>query len=451
MKKTLMLGVALSALALTAPASAELKFKPGEDARFTWANFEDLKKVDLKGETLSIFGPWRGEDEALVRSVLDYFIEATGVTINYSSSENYEQQIVIDTQAGSPPNIAILPQPGLIQDLASKGLLTPLGDETAAWVKDNYGAGQSWLELGTYKDKEGNPGFFGFPYKADLKSLVWYSPENFEEAGYEVPKTQEELKALEDKIIADGGKPWCIGLGSGGATGWPATDWIEDIMLRTQPPEVYDKWVRNEIPFNDPAVVGALEIFAKIVTDDKYVDGGAKAVAATDFRDSPKGLFSVPPKCYMHRQASFIPSFFPEGTKLGQDADFFYYPAYESKPDLGKPVLGAGTFALITKDSKAARAFIEFLKMPLAHEIWMAQSGFLTPFKGANVEAYGTDTLKKEGGILSTATTFRFDGSDMMPGKIGAGAFWTAMVDLAGGKPPAEVAAEVQKSWDAIK
>jgi alpha-glucoside transport system substrate-binding protein len=451
MKKTLMLGVALSALALAAPASAELKFKPGEDARFNWANFEDLKKVDLKGETLTIFGPWRGEDEALVRTVLDYFIEATGVTIKYSSSENYEQQIVIDTQAGSPPNIAILPQPGLIQDLASKGLLTPLGDETAAWVKDNYGAGQSWVELGTYKDKDGKPAFFGFPYKADVKSLVWYSPENFEEAGYEVPKTQEELKALEDKIIADGGKPWCIGLGSGGATGWPATDWIEDIMLRTQPPEVYDKWVRNEIPFNDPAVVGALEIFAKIATDDKYVDGGKAAVSATDFRDSPKGLFSVPPKCYMHHQASFIPSFFPDGTKLGVDADFFYYPAYDAKPDLGKPVLGAGTFAMITKDSKASRAFIEFLKTPLAHEIWMAQSGFLTPFKGVNVEAYGTDTLKKEGEILTSATTFRFDGSDMMPGKIGAGAFWTGMVDLAGGKPAADVAADIQKSWDAIK
>ena len=346
MKKTLVLGAALSALALTAPASAELKFKPGEDARFNWANLDELKKVDLKGETLSIFGPWRGEDEALVSSVLDYFIEATGVDVNYSSSENYEQQIVIDTQAGSPPNIAILPQPGLLQDLASKGLLTPLGDETAS-----VGEGQLRRRpvLGRPRHLQGQgrqaEEFFAFPYKADVKSLVWYSPENFEEAGYEVPKTREELKALTDKIVADGGKPWCIGLGSGGATGWPATDWIEDIMLRTQPPEVYDKWATNEIPFNDPAVVGALDIFAEIATNDKYVDGGAAAVAATDFRDSPKGLFAVPPKCYMHHQASFIPSFFPEGTKLGEDADFFYFPAYASKPDLGKPVLGAGTLS----------------------------------------------------------------------------------------------------------
>ena len=252
MKKTLLLGAAFAALAFAAPASAELKFPPGEDAKFHWDNFEALKQVDLKGETLSIFGPWRGEDEALVRSVLDYFIEATGVTINYSSSENYEQQIVIDTQAGSPPNIAILPQPGLLQDLASKGLLVPLGDDVATFVKDNYGAGQSWVDLGTYKDKDGTEKFFAFPYKADLKSLVWYVPENFEEAGYEVPKTWEELQALTDKIVEDGGVPWCIGLGSGGATGWPATDWVEDIMLRTATPETYDKWTRNEIPFNDP-------------------------------------------------------------------------------------------------------------------------------------------------------------------------------------------------------
>ncbi|UDL86832.1 ABC transporter substrate-binding protein [Mesorhizobium sp. PAMC28654] len=451
MKKMLLLGVAVAAFALSAPAQAELKFKPGEDPRFHWSNYDDLKKVDLKGETLSIFGPWRGEDETLVRNVLEYFQEATGVEIKYSSSENYEQQIVIDTQAGSPPNIAVLPQPGLIQDLASKGLLTPLGDATGKWVAENYGAGQSWAALGTYKGKDGKSDFYALPYKADVKGLIWYSPDNFKEAGYTVPKSQEELATLEQKIIADGGKPWCIGLGSGGATGWPATDWVEDIMLRTQAPEVYDKWVTNQIPFTDPAVVNAIDIFAKIATDDKMVDGGAKAVAATDFRDSPKGLFTVPPKCYMHHQASFIPSFFPEGTKLGQDADFFLYPPYASKPELGTPVEGAGTLVMITKDSKAARAFIEFLKMPLAHELWMAQGSFVTPFKGVNKDAYASEALKRQGEILANATTFRFDGSDLMPGKIGAGAFWTGMVDLVGGKPAKDVAADIQKAWDAIK
>ena len=453
MKKFALLGAAACAFALTSPAFAELKFKPGEDARFHWADYDALKQVDLKGETLTIFGPWRGDDEKLVQSILDYFREATGADVKYSSSENYEQQIVIDTQAGSPPNIAVLPQPGLLADLAAKGLLAPLDDDTANFIKDNYGAGQSWVDLGTYKDKDGTAKFFAFPYKADLKSLVWYSPENFADAGYAIPKTMEELIVLSDKIVTDGGKPWCIGLGSGGATGWPATDWVEDIMLRTQTPDVYDKWVTNEIKFNDPAVVNALEIFGSFAKNDSYVDGGAAGVASTDFRDSPKGLFSTPPKCYMHRQASFIPSFFPEGTKLGegQDADFFYFPPFAAKPELGRPVLGAGTLFTIAKDSKAARAFIEFLKMPLAHELWMAQSGFLTPLKTVNKDAYANEVLKKEGEILTTATTFRFDGSDLMPGKIGAGAFWTGMVDFVGGKSAADVAAQMQKAWDEIK
>lgn len=451
MKLRLALTVATLALAVATPALAELKFKPGEDARFNWANYEELKKVDLKGETLTVFGPWRGDDEALVQSILEYFREATGATVNYASSENYEQQIVIDTEAGSPPNIAILPQPGLLADLASKGRLVPLTDGDASFIKDNYGAGESWVSLGTYKDKDGASKFFAFPYKADLKSLVWYVPENFADAGYEIPKTMEELFALSDKIVADGGKPWCIGLGSGGATGWPATDWVEDLMLRTQTPEAYDKWVTNELKFDSPEVVGAIDEFGKFARNDAYVDGGAAGVASTDFRDSPKGLFATPPKCYMHRQASFIPSFFPEGTKLGQDADFFYFPPFASKPELGTPVLGAGTLVTITKDSKAARAFIDFLKLPLAHELWMAQSGFLTPLKTVNAEAYANETLKKEGAILTTATTFRFDASDLMPGKIGAGAFWTGMVDYVGGKSAADTGAAIQKAWDEIK
>ncbi|MCB1432990.1 MAG: carbohydrate ABC transporter substrate-binding protein [Alphaproteobacteria bacterium] len=451
MKFRLALGVAALALALTTPAMAELKYKPGEESRFHWDNMDQLKKVDLKGETLTIFGPWRGDDEAHIQVVLDYFRDATGAEVKYSSSENYEQQVVIDTEAGSPANISILPQPGLLADLAAKGHLVPLADGDASFVTDNYGAGASWVALGTYKGKDGGSHYYAFPYKADLKSLVWYVPENFQDAGYEIPKTMEDLFALSDKIVADGGKPWCIGLGSGGATGWPATDWVEDLMLRMYPPSVYDGWVDNSVKFDSPEVVGAIEEFGKFAKNDAYVDGGAAGVASTDFRDSPKGLFTTPPKCYMHRQASFIPSFFPEGTEVGTDADFFYFPPFASKPDLGRPVLGAGTLVAITKDSKAARAFIDFLKMPLAHEIFMADGGFLTPLKTVNQDAYINDAARKQGEILSTATTFRFDGSDLMPGKIGAGAFWTGMVDFVGGKSAQDTGAAIQKAWDEIK
>ncbi|MDK4704240.1 MULTISPECIES: ABC transporter substrate-binding protein [unclassified Rhizobium] len=453
MKKMFLMTVAAAALVAGTAMAADLKFQPGQDSKFNWKSYDDFKAAhaDLKGETLTIFGPWRGEDEALFTSILNYFTEATGVNAKYSSSENYEQQIVIDTQAGSPPNVAILPQPGLLANLASKGYLTPLGDDLASWVKTNYGAGDSWVGYGTYKGKDGKDAFYAFPYKADLKSLVWYVPENFEEAGYKVPTTMEDLIKLSDQIVKDGGTPWCIGLGSGGATGWPATDWVEDLMLRLNTPQDYDHWVDNSLKFNDPKVVAAIEEFGKFSKNPKYVAGGVAAVASTDFRDSPKGLFTVPPKCYLHKQASFIPSFFPEGTKLGQDADFFYFPPSAAHPELGKPVLGAGTLAAITKDSKAARAFIQFLQTPIAQEVWMAQSGFLTPYKSVNTAAYANDTLRKEGEILTTATTFRFDGSDLMPGKIGAGSFWTGMVDFVGGKSAQDVADGIQKSWDAIK
>ena len=453
MRHALRIGVAVAALFAGAAGAQELKFAPGEDPRFNWKSFEDFKAAhgDLKGESLTLFGPWRGEDEILFNSVLAYFNAATGADGRYSSSENYEQQIVIDTQAGSPPNIAIIPQPGLLADLASKGFLTPLSEETEAWVKENYGAGESWIGYGTYKGKDGAEAFYAFPYKADVKSLVWYVPENFEEAGYEIPKTMDDLIKLSDQIVEDGGVPWCIGLGSGGATGWPATDWVEDMMLRTQPAETYDKWVSNEVKFDDPAVVGAIEEFGKFAKKEEYVSGGVAAVASTDFRDSPKGLFDIPPKCYLHHQASFISSFFPEGKELGTHADFFYMPTYADKADLGTPVLGAGTLVAITKDSPAAKAFIEFLKTPIAHEVWMAQAAFLTPYKGVNIEAYANDPLKRQGEILTTATTFRFDASDLMPGKIGAGAFWTGMIDYVGGKDAETVAADIQKAWDGLK
>lgn len=148
----------------------------------------------------------------------------------------------------------------------------------------------------------------------------------------------EELKALTERIVADGATPWCIGLGAGGSTGWAATDWVEDLMLRLHPPEVYDQWVANEIPFDDPRVVEAIEEFGWFAKTDAFVDGGAGGVGWLDYRDSPAGLFSVPPRCFLHHQGSFIGSFFPEGTEFGRDVDFFFMPPYASR-DLGRPFL----------------------------------------------------------------------------------------------------------------
>ncbi|EPX76086.1 Alpha-glucosides-binding protein periplasmic protein AglE precursor [Salipiger mucosus DSM 16094] len=221
-------------------------------------------------------------------------------------------------------------------------------------------------------------------------------------------------------------------------------------MLRLHEPSVYDQWVTNEIPFDDPAVIEAIEEFGWFVRNDDFVSGGAESAATTDFRDSPSGLFTVPPECYMHRQASFIPAFFPEDAELGDNVDFFYMPAIEDN-DLGRPVLGAGTLFSITEPSEATTAMLEFLKLPIAHELWMAQDGFLTAHAGVNPDVYKTDSQRAMGEILADATTFRFDASDLMPSEIGAGAFWTGMVDYVTGSSAEEVAATIQQRWDSIQ
>jgi len=447
MKTLLYAGTAIVSLSAAAHAGGHLPFAPG-DGPFDWDGYNAWAESapDLSGQQVTVFGPWLTPEDDIFRSVLAYFADATGADVVYTGSDGFEQQILIDAEAGSAPNIAVFPQPGLASDMASRGQLTPLPDGAADWVRDNYAAGQSWVDLGTYADDSGADQMYGFFFNVNLKSIVWYSPENFEDADYEVPETFEDLKALTEQIVADGEVPWCIGLGSGPATGWPATDWVEDLMLRTQPPEVYDGWVTNEIKFSDERVLAAIEEFGWFALDDAKVSGGSAAVGSTDFRDSPTGLFSSPPQCYMHRQASFASAFFPDDVVVGEDADFFYLPGFADK-DLGSPVLGGGTLMAITNPSDATNELMKFFQLPIAHEVMMAQTGFLTPHTGVNLDAYKDDTLRKQGEIMLGATTFRFDGSDLMPAAVGQGSFWTGMVDYTGGKSAADVAADIDASW----
>ncbi len=440
---------AILALGTGLATAQDLQFPVGEGP-FSWDSYNEfMDSHDFSGQSISITGPWTGEDAELVESVLAYFEEATGATVNYSGSDSFEQDIVISTEANSAPNIAVFPQPGLLRDLASRGAITALDQETADWIRENYAAGNSWVDLASFEGPDGNTALYAFPYKIDVKSLVWYVPEQFEEGGYEVPETYEELKELSEQMAEDGVTPWCIGLGSGAATGWPATDWVEDLMLRTVEPEVYDAWTTNEIAFDDERVVNAINEYGWFLQDG-YVNGGREAAATTDFRDAPTGLFEFPPECYMLKQATFIPTFFPEGTVVGEDVSFFYFPAPE-EGDLGQPVLGGGTMFAITNDSEITRGFIDFLKTPLAHEIWAAQGGLLTPHKGINPEIFPSDSQRELNDILLNATTFRFDGSDLMPGEIGAGAFWTQMVEFTTGSEDAQAAASaIQRRWDAL-
>ncbi len=442
--------IVVIAAAMAPGAVAQELFSPIGEGPFSWDSYEEFDaEHDYSGQTLQITGASTGDDKIKLDNIFAYFAEATGANVLYSGSDSFEQDIVISIEAGSPPDIAMFPQPGLASDLAAQGALVALGEEQRQYFEENFAAGSSWADLATFEGPDGEKNTYGTFFGTDVKSLVWYSPEAFEEAGYEIPQTMEELKALTDQIVADGETPWCIGLGAGAATGWPATDWVEDMMLRTQPPEVYDQWITNEIPFDDPRVVAAIEEYGYFAKNDDYVVGGASNVATTDFRDSPAGLFTFPPECYLHKQASFVPNFFPDEVVVGEDADFFYFPAYESK-DLGTPILGSGGLVAITNDTPVAHGFIEFLKTPFAHEMGTAQGQFLTAHLGANPEAYANDVGRAQGEILTGATTFRFDGSDLMPGEIGTNAFWSGMVDYTTGASAEEAAAAIQSRWESI-
>ena len=449
-KSTLVSATALVIALGGTGALAQDLIHPIGEGDFSWDSYEAFAaQYDFTGQTVTVTGATTGDDANRYRNLYAYFTAATGAAVEYSGSESFEQDIVIASQAGGLPDVALFPQPGLAKDLAANGTLVPVAEPE--FMIENYAAGSSWRDLGTFPGADGETNVFGLFFGTDLKSLVWYSPEQFEEGGYEIPQTQEELMALSQQIVEDGGTPWCIGLGSGAATGWPATDWVEDMMLRTVPLEVYDQWVNHEIPFNDPRVVAAIEAYGAYALVPEFTPQGPEVVATTDFRDSPDGLFSFPPECYMHRQATFIPIFFPEGVVAGEDYDFFYFPPFEANEELGRPLLGSGGLASQTNNDPATNAFIAFLGTPFAHEIMMSQGQFLSPHNDANLDIYTSDTQRQLGEILVNASSFRFDGSDLMPGEIGTNAFWTGMVDYTTGADAQSVADAIEERWLSIQ
>ncbi|MEO0854644.1 MAG: ABC transporter substrate-binding protein, partial [Cyanobacteria bacterium J06648_11] len=255
----------------------------------------------------------------------------------------------------------------------------------------------------------------------------------------------DEAIALSDQIVADGGVPWCLGIESGSATGWPGTDWIEDIMLRTAGGEAYDRWVSNELPFNAPEVKTAFERFGAIALNDDYVVGGPIGVISTPFGDSPQGLFTDPPQCYMHRQANFIASFFPEGVDLSAEIDIFPLPPIDA--NLGTPVLVAGDAFAAFSDTPEVKQLMEYLATSQPHEIWAGLGGYISPHAEVSADVYVDNLTRTQAAILAEAETIRFDGSDMMPGAVGTGSFWTGVTDYVGGASLDTVLDDIQASW----
>jgi alpha-glucoside transport system substrate-binding protein len=278
---------------------------------------------------------------------------------------------------------------------------------------------------------------------------VWYPVQAFADAGYAIPTTWDELITLSDQIVADGnGNPWCVSMEHGDVTGWVATDWIEDVLLRTAPPETYDQWVRHEIAFDDPAVVNAANLVAEVWFADDYVFGGSTAINGTWVGDTQTPMFDpAGPKCWMHKQAAWIPEFWPEGTAAGVDSSFFYFPPID--PAYGSPVLGAGDMFVMFNDRPEVRAMLEFLATAEGAQGWIENGGFVSPNLSVPLDWYSTYPNDELAVILAGASTLRFDASDTMPAEVGQGTFWAGMIEwvAADGAGTEDVFAEIEASW----
>lgn len=406
---------------------------------------------DLTGKTISVFTSIASDSEAKPHTdSYKPFEKCTGATIKYEGSRSFEKQLPIRLKAGNAPDIAYIPQPGLLQTLVKDypGKVFAAGDLASKNVDTYYDP--AWKTYGSVDGK-----FYAVPVGANVKSFVWYSPKAFADKGYQVPQTWDDMMTLTEKIATDNAgtdvKPWCAGIESGDATGWPATDWVEDVMLRVNGTDVYDQWVAHTIAFNDPKVVAAIDKVGTILKDEKYVNGGfgnVKTIATTSFTEAGNPILQG--ECYMHRQASFYQANWPKGTKVGEDGDVwaFYLPSMSADTH---PVLGGGEFAAAFSDRPEVQAFQAFLASPE----WSNAKADATPNGGwlsankkldANKLVQPVDKLSYVT-LTDPKATFRFDASDLMPGAVGAGSFWTGMTDWINGKSTQEVADAIEKSW----
>lgn len=378
---------------------------------------------------VTMMGVWGGQELDAFREVMDAFALKTGISVQFEGTRDLPTLLQTRIAAGNPPDVAAIPGPGAMKGYVDQGALVDLNNvlDVETLTKD---INDAWIELATYKG-----GFYALMISADIKSLVWYRPDEFAARGYEVPTTWEEMEALMDQMVANGDTPWAIGLESGAASGWPATDWIEDIILRTAGPDVYDQWVDHEISWTDPRVKEAFEIFGKIVRTSDYVYGGPMTVLATNFGDSVAELFTDPPRAMMHRQASFITSFIQDAkpdVKIGEDVRFFGFPMI--KPEHGSPMLGAGDMVVQFNDNPEAAEFMNFLASAEAQEIWVGALGKLGTNNKINPDVYPDDLTREMALLLNEADVFRFDGSDSMPAAVGSGAFWEGTLMYVGGE-----------------
>jgi alpha-glucoside transport system substrate-binding protein len=397
------------------------------------------------GSTVSMYGSIISPESDSLNKSWAEFSKCTGITIAYEGSNDFESQLPVRVQGGTAPDLAIIPQPGLIAQMVKTGKAVAAPAAVSANV-DKYW-NKAWKTYATVDGK-----FYGAPMSANMKSLVWYSPSTFTANGWTIPTTWDDMMKLSDTIAASGKmKPWCGGIGSGTATGWPATDWLEEIVLRQAGPDVYDQWVNHTVKFNSPQIQAAMATLNGWMRNPNYVNGGfgdSKTIATTTFQDAGKPILTG--KCAMLQQASFYEAQWPTGTTVGdgKNVNAFYLPPMGTT--YGNPVEGGGEFVVAFSDKPAVQAVQTYLSTPdWASSRVKIATGWVSANNGVPASLY-TDPIDQLSVkyLTDPTATFRFDASDLMPAAVGSGAEWTAMTSWFGeNKDTNSVLSTIDGAW----
>ncbi|MDQ3990758.1 MAG: ABC transporter substrate-binding protein, partial [Actinomycetota bacterium] len=367
---------------------------------------------DLSGQSIEVAAKWSGTEEGgeqfNFEQVIALFEEQTGADVTYTSTgEEIASVLGTRVEGGEPPDVAILPNPGLMKDLADQGSLQPVEDVAGSVVDANFAP--VWRELGSVDGE-----LYGVWFKAANKSTVWYNVNVFNDAGVTPPEDWEGMLQAGQTISDFGITPFSIG----GADGWTLTDWFENIYLRTAGPEMYDQLTEHAIPWTDESVQEALTVFAEVVGNPDLIVGGPSGALNTDFPGSVTQVFTDPPDGAIVYEGDFVAGVIAGDTEaeVGTDADFFPFPSIEGSPPA---VVGGGDVAVLMTDSEAGQAFVRFLATPEAAEVWAALGGFSSPNTQVDPGVYPDPVSARSAEALAAAETFRFDMSDLVPSEFG--------------------------------
>ena len=406
---------------------------------------EDAGEETAK-ETIQIMYAFSGDQSTAFQSDMDTWGEANGITFDWIQSNEFEVQISSKVQSGNAPDIAIFPQPGILKALAEEGELAELSTQVDLdQLQEDIIPG--FLDAATVDDV-----VYGAPMAMNGKSFYWYNKPAFEAAGYTVPETHDDLLALLEQIKADGVAPLCYGMESGSATGWPATDWIEDYVLQTGGTDVYDQWVSGEIKFDSPEIREAFAVYEEVLMTEGNVYGGIQNSSSNAFATALNPMFDPEPKCYLGKQGNFITQqgFFPDEifAQLDTVVGMFVTPSVSGE----SPVLGGGDLAAaFTKNDANVKKALAFMTTdPEFGDAQVGTGAWLSPLKTFDAEKYPNQVLKDVAAAVADSSVFRFDGSDQMPGAVGSGSFWTGMVDYTSGRTDLDATLQaIDASWPA--